>query len=427
MAQSGFADPRMIADMVAPSAASPAQARIRSFGVILLMLAVTFGQRFCVPFGVTQLPLTAPLAYVALIAFFMSGLTRINTAGFLLYAMTIFSIIATFFAPKTYFSAFSFFYLAGLYFVWLFSVDVDRDEYKRYLNVFQRIMMVMAGIAILQFAEQLATHTTFSIFSYVPKGFWMEGYNTRPTLGYESTFHKANGEFFLEPSFLSQYLAVAVIIEVLFFGNIKRLALYGAGMFCSFSGTGMMLVVLFLAVSMIKARRWELLYPLPVVLVLYVIFQDNPYVTAITGRVGEFGTEGSSASVRFSTPNQALFDLVFGNDFVAFLIGKGPGMVDQLGTLFRYGEANYPVFHKLMIEYGAVGTLPFCIFLLYSFFSRPRSRVLSAALFFMYAILSGSLLQPHTIFLCYVLAICMPIQQEEIDAKREAAAKPAFA
>jgi hypothetical protein len=398
-------------------APTPSQARLRAAGVIILILGVTFGQRLCVPMGTMQLPIVALLAYVSLGLFIISGLARIDAIGFILYGVAIMAMVATFMAPKLWFSVFSFAYLAGLYFIFLFSVDVDRETYRRYLLVYQRVMMVMAGIALLQFAEQLTTHTRLSLFDHVPNGFWIEGYNTRPTLGWGNDFRKSNGEFFLEPSFLSQFLAVAVIIELLFFGNWRRIALYGAGIFCSFSGTGMLLLVLFGAATVIKARRYEFLYALPLLLLAFLLLQDNPYVMAITGRVSEFGAEGSSASIRFDAPNEALLDLV-NRDFVGFLIGRGPGVVDQLGKIYGFGESNYPALHKLLIEYGLVGTVPFLVFLCWRFFAWPRSRILAGALFVMYMVLSGSLLQPHTIFLAYVLVIALPLSSEEAALKQ---------
>jgi hypothetical protein len=407
-------DPRALALDDAPTRA---QTSLQTFGVVLLLLAVTFLQRVAVPLGTFQIPLSVPIAYLALVVFFMSGRVRVNTIGFLLYAAAIFLMIVTMYAEKAWFSPFSFFYLAGLYVIYLFSIDVDRPQYLRCLEIYQKFMIVMALIAILQFVEQVTTHTMFSLFDWLPDQFWLRGYNTRPTLGYGSEFHKANGEFFLEPSFLSQYLAVAIIIEILFFGRWKRMALYGMAMFCSFSGTGMILLAVFAVVSVIKARRYELLYPVPLLLIALFFLQDNPYVEAITGRVGEFGAQGSSASVRFETPNTALLDFIT-HDFTAFLIGKGPGIVDQLGIIRHYGQANYPALHKLLIEYGLIGTAPFMAFIVWSFFARPRSRVLAGAFFIMYMLLSGSLLQPHTIYLFYVLGILMPIQWEEIEAKR---------
>jgi hypothetical protein len=71
--------------------------------------------------------------------------------------------------------------------------------------------------------------------------------------------------------------------------------------------------------------------------------------------------------------------------------------------------------HKLLIEYGMLGLVPFMAFATYRFFAMPRSRVLAGALFVMYLFLSGSLLQPHTIFLFLVLAILFPKQEGEVD------------
>jgi hypothetical protein len=412
-------------DAASFSAASPragASERLCGAGVIMLLLAVTFGQRFCFPLGTFQIPIAAPVAFFSLWLFFISGRVRINTISILLYSLTVSCLILTLYFGKIWFSPFSLFYLILLYLVYVFSIDVSREDYLRYVRFFQNVMLVMAVIAFAQFAEQLTTHTRVTLFDYVPTQFWMRGYNTRPTLGYESNFYKANGEFFLEPSFLSQYLAIAIINELLFFGRWQRMAIYAAAIFCSFSGTGMVLLALFAVVSVIKAKRYELLYPLPLLAVLFFVFQDNAYVQAITGRITEINDQASSAYIRFGAPNEALADVLFGN-FGTFLVGKGPGAVDQLSSAIGI-IANYPVFHKLMIEYGLIGTLPFLSFILYCAFARPRSRILAAALLVMYLVLSGSLLQPHTIYLFYVLAIAMPSRPEEIVAAKEKAAPP---
>lgn len=372
----------MIRDPISALIPAPTetQAKLRTAGFALLILSVTFGQRLCFPFSDMQIPIAAPLAYVSLALFIVSGLARIDAIGLVLYAASITAMIATFLSPKLWFSIFSFVYLAGLYFVWLFSVDVDRDTYKRYLMLYQRVMLVMAVIALAQFAEQLTTQTRFSLFEYVPKGYWIEGYNTRPTLGWGSNFHKSNGEFFLEPSFLSQFLAVAVIIEILFFGSWPRIALYGAGIFCSFSGTGMLLLVIFGIATIVKARRYELLYPAPLLFILYLLVYDNEYVTAITGRLGEFGAEGSSAQIRFETPNEALFDLV-NRDFTGFLIGRGPGVVDQLGEPLPLRRVELPgppqAAHRVRARrHDPVRRVPVLALLRLAALARPRRRAL---------------------------------------------------
>ncbi len=395
------------------AAARPSGAFARKTAVVLLLLGVTFGQRFCIPLGTFQISIVVPLAYLAIYVLIAAAQVRINTIGFLLYAATVTLMVATLYFGKFFFSPFSVIYLFVLYLPYIFSVDISREEYLGHLTIFQKLLVGLAVIALAQLACELAGVQLPSPFDYLPQDFRMIGYNTRPTLGYTSSFHKANAEFFLEPSFLSQYMALGIIIEILYFGKWWRIALYGLAIFASFSGTGMVLLVLFSAFCVVRAKRYELLFLVPVLLAVYLAVQDNAYVTAITGRIDEFGDENSSAFVRFIGPNQALIDLIF-PDFTYFLVGRGPGVADQLGRSLDY-VSNFPVMHKLLIEYGMFGLVPFMAFVIYRFFGMPRSRVLAGALFVMYLFLSGSLLQPHTIFLFYVLAMLFPKQEGEVD------------
>jgi hypothetical protein len=246
------------------AAARPSGAFARKAAVILLLLGVTFLQRFCFPLGTFQISIVVPLAYIALYFLIASSQIRINTIGFLLYALTVTLMVVTLFFGKYFFSPFSVLYIFVLYLPYIFSVDVSREEYLSHLAIFQTLLVGLAAIALVQLACELAGVAFPSLFDYLPQDFWLLGYNTRPTLGYTSSFHKSNAEFFLEPSFLSQYMALGIIIEILYFGKWWRIALYGLAIFASFSGTGMVLLVLFGAFCVIKAKRYELLLILPV-------------------------------------------------------------------------------------------------------------------------------------------------------------------
>jgi hypothetical protein len=403
----------VLADMAAASEVRSG-ATARTAAIWLLLLAVTFGQRFCVPFGTSQIPISTFMAYGALYLLLTSGRARINAVALILYGAVVASLVVTLFFGKVFFSTFSFFYLILLYFVYLFSTDVTRSEYLGYLKIFQNLMIGLALIAVAQFVEQLTLHTTMSLFDFVPENFLVAGYNTRPTLFYGSGFYKANADFFLEPSFLSQYMAVAIIIEILFFASWKRIALYGAAIFVSFSGTGMVLLLLFAVATVIRTKRWAMLYPLPLLVILLIVFQDNQFVMAIIGRLGEFDETNTSAFMRFIGPNEVLSGIL-GPDFGAFLVGRGPGFVEELNRGALGAPVNFPVIHKMLLEYGIVGTLPFMVFVVTRFFAGSRSKLLSAAAVLMYLVLSGSLLQPHTIYLFYVLVILMPMQDGEAE------------
>ena len=102
---------------------------------------------------------------------------------------------------------------------------------------------VAALIGVAQFVGQFVFGADIAFFldKHLPENVTVSGYNSLIPLYWDSPVYKSNGVFFLEPSFLSQYMAVAIILELLFFSNWKRVVLYAAAMFASFSGTGMVL------------------------------------------------------------------------------------------------------------------------------------------------------------------------------------------
>jgi hypothetical protein len=106
--------------------------------------------------------------------------------------------------------------------------------------------------------------------------------------------------------------------------------------------------------------------------------------------------------MRFITPILGIPDAL-GDSLQTWLGGLGPGIVRNF-DFYGYVVNPFP-FSKLMIETGLIGAIPFTIFVAYCFFNRPFSRPISAALYLMYALLSGGLLQPHTVFLFLFLSI----------------------
>src|SRR5690349_12759611 len=88
------------------AAPRPAGAAARRAAVAILLLGVTFGQRFCFPYGTFQIPLAVPIAYLALGLLLVSGRLRISTGGLVLYALAIAAMISTLYVGKDSFSPF---------------------------------------------------------------------------------------------------------------------------------------------------------------------------------------------------------------------------------------------------------------------------------------------------------------------------------
>ncbi|MGH3923454.1 MAG: hypothetical protein ACRDTT_11410, partial [Pseudonocardiaceae bacterium] len=92
-------------------------------------------------------------------------------------------------------------------------------------------------------------------------------------------------------------------------------------------------------------------------------------------------------------------------DEPALLVGRGPGSVtrdvDFFNPLGVY--ANYPVIPKIIGEYGLPAALIFLTFVLTLFLRRVPSITLSLMSCLLYFVLSGSLLQPAIVYLCWLL------------------------
>jgi hypothetical protein len=132
----------------------------------------------------------------------------------------------------------------------------------------------------------------------------------------------------------------------------------------------------------------------------------SPLAAIIGPRLAETAQSNTSGNARFIAPYAQVADGLSA-DFSTLLFGRGPGAVNRStgNVLFNpYGlEINYPVVPKLAAEYGLIAALVFTWFILSAIAGRPRSPTLAAVLLLLYLVLSGSLLQPATLYTCLVL------------------------
>ncbi len=79
-----------------------------------------------------------------------------------------------------------------------------------------------------------------------------EAYNYSYEIYYGSSILKSNGVVFLEASFASQFLALAIIVQILLGGGRLRLVLFGAALVSTLSGTGLLLLAAGLALLAVR-------------------------------------------------------------------------------------------------------------------------------------------------------------------------------
>jgi hypothetical protein len=280
-----------------------------------------------------------------------------------------------------------------------FSRPATAAQYKGTLQAFQFLMMLLSCFAALQFAAQfVGEYDRLTHFYGIVPDFLL---GPAQANGYFLTSFRANGIFLAEPSFLSQFTAVSILIEVLEFRRLRYLLVLALGFLLAYGGTGLILLLVFLPLAGLRHDRAAL----PALLV--VIFAFGFFITGIIdvsafgSRVGELQSTGSSGFARFIAPFYLAaehFDL---EALKALLLGSGPGTVkDFVSTSVNalYTGNFAPTWIKVLHEYGVIGSLIFCCFFA-SCLKRSRCPgIVTASIVFAWIFLQGSM--TITIALC---------------------------
>ncbi len=254
-------------------------------------------------------------------------------------------------------------------------VSAQPIEERRFFSVVNSCLLIIAVAGILQFLLQFVGLGLFSFHGFVPESWLLETpfYNTVIPIGTTGYF-KSNGFFAVEPSVFSQYMALAIIIEVLTLRRPLPLALFGAGLMCSQSGTGWLMIFSFLVVATLSLGGRGVLICVATLIVCAIglgalaLFLPAGFDLFIS-RSGEFSEIGTSGNLRFITPWQ-IGAYVLNRTPWAALYGLGAGVSEHLGMrpIWDY-NLNPPI--KISLEYG------FPAFVLYVYFLllARRTRV----------------------------------------------------
>ena len=320
-------------------------------------------QRFAVPLAGLKVSLATPLVLSLAAWAVASGTLVIERRRMALYcglcAVALFSVATQISLPLAMAPRMS---LTSLYY-WLAITGfaVLRFRYPVSETAFFRIVaLALAALAVAglaQFVLQLIGVSFFSFVGVVPDSFLIEEqYNV--TIPLDRGLNKSNGFFLVEPSVFSQFMALAVVIEALYFRRAAYLALFFIGLLSSVSGTGWMVLGSYIAVLAVGAGRRGLLGAILLAAGCALAFTALSVVLpevadAMSGRVYEFTLPGTSGHERFVTPIMALQDLFNAAPWVS-VTGIGPGASEQLMIPYIY-HLNTPV--KVLMEYGVFGLL----------------------------------------------------------------------
>jgi len=117
-------------------------------------------------------------------------------------------------------------------------------------------------------------------------------------------------------------------------------------------------------------------------------------------RVAEFGSERSSAYIRYIAPLRVVMDNLDNTPWSA-LLGHGPGTITRIQHSV---ESFDPTWAKLFFEYGALGFIAFMTLIVLALHRSGTASPLKAVLFTSWLVMGGHLLSPENVATLYVLA-----------------------
>ncbi len=217
----------------------------------------------------------------------------------------------------------------------------------------------------------------FPIENFVPSSFIVQHFNKQAAVAYGSDVYRANGVFLLEPSFFSQVLAVAVVAELCTRARATRLAVFGAALVVSYSGTGMLVLAICLPLYAVMRRRWGLLLIGAIALVAMIPLQEHFHGIRLLSRVAELGSAHSSGFARF-VGGFLLFDQFLWSDPWRTLFGYGAGAFANYASHTHYAVAEMALF-KIVFEFGLIGALAYFGFLFCCLLTSKAPRLLTLA------------------------------------------------
>lgn len=373
--------------------------------LIFALFASIFLQRFALPIGEDGLAINLLVTVFALLVLAVRGavtLDPVRTVLFFILAAGA-SLSTALNAGIASVPSLALFLL--IYAPYMLSLRNSEGVFEACVRAFQVMVLICALLGILQFLAQFAIGRSipFSFRGLVPDALLLPGFHTENPLSWNSPYFKSNGFFLVEPSTFSQYLALAVILELLYFGVSWRLLIFGLALPTSYSGTGLVLLLFILPWLMLYRRAYGAVVGGLVLVLLAVATGSLWNLDALLSRVNEFGSQGSSANARFIAGAWVVgtFLLDSARDVI---FGLGPGAYPQYVKLVPY-EAHDPAWVKMIFEYGLLGSAVFWPFFLISVFRGSLSRWVSWSALIGYLTFGGMLLDPR--LQIWILVFCV--------------------
>jgi len=399
--------------------ARAAATRFDRFAELLIcipILSVTFIAKFAVPVGSHKIALALPIFAVLIIAGMALGRMKINTGNFIFYVVLVAALmmlqVLSGNALSDSFSSKSLALFMCFHAPYCFELErgLTRPDFQ--FRFFQYVAAILAICGLVQMAVQIGAGQdyAFPIETYVPKDFQDTGFANLVPLTTGSHLFKSNGIFLLEPSFFSQMMCIAIIIELLYYGRLVYLGLFAAGVLVAYSGTGPAILAALFPFWVIQKRRFGLVIGGAIGLVIaYFVAADALHLDIYMERLSELSTQSSETSgyERFIAPFVMLDQWIWPSIHNT-LLGLGAGSFEPYVSR-SWVKAWDSTWAKMIFEYGIIGFVIYAAFMIRCLMKGGYSLYLKSALLVHLFVVSGNLVaQPHGLNLSL---ICWPTQE----------------
>ena len=366
--------------------------------LILVILSATVMSRFGINLGTYSVNFSLIAIYVLIGLAFLSGNLIIDPRRLFAYCICVAVASTSFLVNKGFghvdrASWTSLFLLVTIYVPFVFVLHTNgskENELLWVMRVFSNIALFCACAGIVQFYAQPFIHSDwlFDFSRYIPTFLQgPSGYNPVIPVG---SLYKSNGFFFREPSLFSFIMALALLGEFVLFKRLLRIALFALALLLSYSGTGLLALFIGLMFPLGRKTIVQLFLLLGIGGLVVWLLGDVLNLSFTLARVEEFGSERTSAYIRYIAPVRLIHDSLDTDPWTA-LLGHGSGAIERMTQSYEFHD---PTWAKLIFEYGLLGFVAFLVLVMATLNERLMSIQVRAALFFCWLIMGGHLLTP---------------------------------
>jgi hypothetical protein len=375
--------------------------------VAVQIIALTVFQKVGIPVGDKILELCLPTMIGGMVALTYWLRPKIDVVRAVLYgAFCVAAFISSLFQTSGQ-SATSFMLALLIYFPFIFYYDVSPRVYRKFVNLFINAMLVAGAIVVAQHIIQLTVgwRAWPNLDKLLPQNILMPNYVYIQAINYGSPIMKPNGIFFLEVSLVSQFAALALILEIVYFQRLAQTALLLGVLVACFAGTGLLMVALTAPFLLTRFNRKTWMLIGVGFLVALVVAYEIGWFHAVQHRFTEYQLHGSSSNQRFIAPWLLMMEFVQGGSDALFT-GWGAGSILKARDIVWWPLA------KVTVEYGVLTSVAFHAFLIYAMFVHTPNWRASVGFLLFYSFMGGGFLVPVYPLVCLLFCCLFRLKEK---------------